>query len=73
MTIRQRILRFLNERRKAIAGPLAGLIVGGAAKIGLDIDPAAALSIATTVSIFATAKIRNVVRGVKVDVLDVKV
>ena len=73
MTIRKRILQFLNQRRKALAGPLSGLIVAGSAKVGLDIDPAAALSIGTAVSIYVTAKVRNVVRGVKVDVLDTRV
>lgn len=72
-TIRKRVLEFLNERRKALAGPLAGLLVGAAAKIGLDLDPAAVLSIATAISVYVTAKIRNVVRGAKVDVLDAKV
>lgn len=72
-TLRERIVEFLNARRKAIAAPIATGISWAALHLGLEVDPELAASVSVIVAGVAVNYIDNVVRGLKAPVLDRRV
>lgn len=78
MTIRQRIVAFLNARRKALAPVIATALTWLIAKVGLDklgihVTDAEILVAAPVISAVVVNFVANVVRRAKVSVLDTRV
>lgn len=71
-TLRERIVAFINARRKAVAVPVTAGVTWLALHVGLDVDPSVAAGIGVAISTAAVNYVANVVERIKLHVLDTR-